>query len=56
MSPTVVLHIVALVILTAAYTVLTALGHDASVILGADLGVLGAAGVSVAAVPASKAP
>lgn len=47
-APT-VLHIVALVVLTASYTVLTALGHDASVILGADIGVLGAAGVNVAA-------
>lgn len=49
MTPVQILHIVALVVLTASYTVLTALGHDASVILGADLGVLGSAGATAAA-------
>lgn len=49
MTPVTILHLAALVCLTAAYTVLTALGHDASVILGADLGVLGSAGATVAA-------
>ena len=33
-----------------------ALGHDASVILGADVGVLGAAGATVAGAPGNKAP
>lgn len=51
MTAATVVHIAALLILTAAYTVLTALGHDASVILGADIGVLGSAGVTAASVP-----